>query len=70
MKIVNRLNSVAVFEKSSILDIRLCSEYASEFSCKRNLGEPIALIDMKNKQKIKTLLNFTDVVNVEQWAKI
>ena len=69
MKIVNRLNSVAVFEKSSILDIRLCSEYASEFSCKRNLGEPISLIDMKNK-KIKTLLNFTDVVNVEQWAKI
>ena len=70
MKIVNRLNSVAVFEKSSILDIRLCSEYPSEFSCKRNLGEPISLIDMKNKQKIKTLLNFTDVVNVEQWAKI
>ena len=50
MKIVNRLNSVAVFEKSSILDIRLCSEYASEFSCKRNLGEPISLIDMKNKK--------------------
>ena len=50
MKIVNRLNSVAVFEKSSILDIRLCSEYASEFSCKRNLGEPTSLIDMKNKK--------------------
>ena len=25
-------------EKSSILDVQLCSEYVSEFSCKQSLG--------------------------------
>ena len=32
--------------------------------------EPISLIVMKYKQKIKGLLNSTGVVNVEQWTKI
>ena len=32
--------------------------------------EPISLIRMKNQQKIKALLNGTDVVNMEQWTKI
>ena len=31
--------------------------------------ETISLIRMKNKQKIKALLNGPDVVNVEQWTK-
>ena len=30
--------------------------------------EPISLIRMRNQQKIKALLNGTDVVNVEQWT--
>ena len=29
---------LTIFEKSSILDVPLWSEYASEFSCKRSLG--------------------------------
>ena len=32
--------------------------------------EPISLIRTKNQQKIKALLDGTDVVNVEQWIKI
>ena len=32
--------------------------------------EPISLIHTKNQQKIKALLNGTDVVNVEQWTKM
>ena len=32
-------------------------------------GESISLIHMKNQQKIKLLLNRTDVVNEEQWKK-
>ena len=31
--------------------------------------EPMSLIRMKNQQKIKALLNGSDVVNVEQWTK-
>ena len=29
---------MSYFYKKSIFDVRLCSEYASEFSCKRSLG--------------------------------
>ena len=32
--------------------------------------KPISLIRKKNQQKIKALLDGTDVVNVEQWIKI
>ena len=32
--------------------------------------EPISLIRTKNQQKIKALLDGTDVVNVEQWIKM
>ena len=32
--------------------------------------EPISLIRTKNQQKIKALLDGTDMVNVEQWIKI
>ena len=32
--------------------------------------EPISLIRTKNQQKIKALLDGTDVVNVEQWISI
>ena len=32
--------------------------------------EPISIMRMKNQQKIKTLLNGTDVINVEQWTKM
>ena len=32
-------------------------------------GVQILLIRMKNQQKIKLLLNYTDVVNEEQWTK-
>ena len=32
--------------------------------------EPISLIRKKYQQKIKALLDGTDVVNVEQWIKI
>ena len=31
--------------------------------------KPISLIRMKNQQKIKVLLNGTDVVNVVEWTK-
>ena len=34
----NSWNRLTIFEKSLILYIRQCSEYASEFSCKRSLG--------------------------------
>ena len=36
-KIVNGLNLLIIFVKSSILVVRLCSEYASEFSYKQSL---------------------------------
>ena len=32
--------------------------------------EPISIMRMKNQQKIKTLLNGTDVIYVEQWTKM
>ena len=32
--------------------------------------EPTSLTRIKNQQKIKALLNGTDVVNVEQWTKM
>ena len=32
--------------------------------------EPISLIRTKNQQKVKALLDGTDVVNVEQWISI
>ena len=32
-------------------------------------GDAISLIHMKNQQKIRLLLNRTDVVNEEQWTK-
>ena len=32
--------------------------------------EPISLTRTKNQQKIKALLDGTDVVNVEQWIKM
>ena len=32
--------------------------------------EPISIIRTKNQQKIKALLDGTDVVNVEQWIKM
>ena len=31
-------STLTIFEKSSILDVWLCSEYTSEFSCKQSLG--------------------------------
>ena len=38
VKIVNGLNPLTIFGKSSMLDVRLCSECASEFRCKRSLS--------------------------------
>ena len=38
MKIVKGWNQLTIFEKSSVLNVWLCSEYAFEFSCKRSLG--------------------------------
>ena len=35
VKIVKSWNLLTIFKKSSILDVRLCSEYASEFSSKQ-----------------------------------
>ena len=32
--------------------------------------ESIFLVRMKNQQKIKALMNGTDVINVGQWTKI
>ena len=32
--------------------------------------ERLSLICMKNQQKIKVLLNGTDVINVEQWTML
>ena len=32
--------------------------------------ERVSLICMKNQQKVKPLLNGTDVVNIEQWTKM
>ena len=43
-----------------LTDVGLCSEYASDFSCKGWVDkEPIFLMRMKNQQKIKALLNGT-----------
>ena len=38
VKIVRGWKMLTSFEESFVLDIRLCSEYASEFSCKQSLG--------------------------------
>ena len=38
MEIVWGWNSLTIYPKNSIIDVRLCSEYASDFSCNRNLG--------------------------------
>ena len=37
-EIVNALNPLIIFDKSSIFDFQLCSEHASEFSCKTKSG--------------------------------
>ena len=37
-EIVNALNTLIIFDKSFIFDFQLCSEHASEFSCKQSLG--------------------------------
>ena len=43
-----------------------------EFDCKWSLGwqGTDILLRMKNQQKVKALLNDTDLVKVEQWAKM
>ena len=37
-KILKDWHPLTISRESSILDIRLCSEYVSEFSCKQSLG--------------------------------
>ena len=67
VKIIKGWNPLNIFEKSSILDVRLCSECLGLFAKEVWVDEePISLIRMKNQQKIKSLLNDADVVNVEQ----
>ena len=70
MKIIKGWNPLTIFEKSSILGVRLCSQCLSLFLKEVWVDEePISLIRMKTQQKIKSLLNDADVVNVEQWIK-
>ena len=38
VKTVKGWNPLTIFEKISVLDVRLCSKHTSEFSCKQNLG--------------------------------
>ena len=59
VRIVNGLNPLSIFEKSSILDIRLCSEYASEFNCKRSLGRQGTNIPNTHEKSTKNR-NFTE----------
>ena len=69
VKIGNGLNPLTIFEKSSILDVWLCSEYVILYDYVINevwVGkELMSLIPMKKQQKIKAFLNGTDVINVE-----
>ena len=68
VKIVNGLNPLTIFGKSSMLDVRLCSECASEFRCKRSLswwGTDIPNTHEKWTKK-KALLNGTDVINEKE----
>ena len=72
VKIGKSWKASTVFEKSSILDVPLCSEYTSDFSFKQSLrwrGTDISNTHEKST-KIKTLLNGVDAVNVEQWIKM